>query len=140
MCFVFSSTRYQDYCLEKHSYLSPMSSAVLQLCRIFIPLKQHVVFMDNAFSTIYLIPELQKMSIGAVGTTRINSAELPDSIKDKTMTTWNSLTGCNAISPNASSRKSLSGEDVVCQRWEDNKIVQRLTTVHYCNEYRLDAR
>ena len=96
--------------------------------------------MDNAFSTVPLFRELRKISIGAVGTTRINSAGLPDLLKDKTMTAWNSLTGCIATIPKASGREFYSGEDVLCLRWEDNNIVRLLTTVYNWNEYTLSEQ
>jgi len=79
--------------LIKQPNLSPTSSAILQLCSILDRHRRYVVYMDNAFSTILLFRELWKLSIGAVGTTRINSSELPDLLKDKTMTCWNNLSG-----------------------------------------------
>ena len=98
--------------------------------------------MDNAFSTVPLFRELRKISIRAVGTTRINSAELPNLLKDKTMTAWNSLTGCIATTPKTRTGggEFQSGEDVLCLRWKDNNIVRLLTTVHYWNEYTLSER
>ena len=135
--WLFTSRVDSISCLEKHPNLSPTGSVVLQLCRTLNPAKRHIVYMDNPFSTVLLFRKLRKMSIGAVGTTRINSAELPDMSKDKTMTAWNSLTGCVATTPKASGREFLSGGDVLCQRWEDNNIVRWLTTVHYWNEYTL---
>ena len=138
--WLFTSRVDSIACLEKHPNLAPTGSAVLQLCRTLNPAKRHIVYMDNAFSTVPLFCELQKISIGAVGTTRINSAELPDMLKDKTMTAWNSLTGCVATTSKASGREFLSGKDVLCLRWEDNNIVRLLTTVHYWNEYTLSER
>jgi len=114
--WLFTSRVDSIACLEKHTNLSPTGSAVLQLCRSHNPEKRHVAYMDNAFSTVPLFRELRKMSVGAVGTTRINSAELPDLLKDKTITVWNSLTGCIATTSKASSRECLLEGDVLCLR------------------------
>jgi len=121
--WLFTSRVDSIACLEKYPNLSPTGSAVLQLCHTLNPEKRHVVYIDNAFSTVRLFRELQKMYVGAVGTTRINSAELPDLLKDKTMTVWNSLTGCIATTSKARSRECQSEGDVLCLRWEDNNIV-----------------
>jgi len=130
--------------LIKQPNLSPTTSAVFQLCSILDTHRRYVVYMDNAFSTIPLFRELRKLSIGAVGTTRINSPELPDVLKDKTMTCWNTLTGCVAKARDtqaiAASGNLNPSPDVLCLRWEDNNIVRFLTTIHNPNEYILSER
>ena len=68
---------------EKDSNLSAMDSTLLQLYCAFNTENRYYIYIDNAFSNGVLFCEFQKMSIGAVHTTRINSAELSDLIKEK---------------------------------------------------------
>jgi len=128
--------------LIKNPNWSPTASGVFQLCSMLDTHRRYVVHMDNTFATIPLFWELQELSIGGVGTRRINSPELPDMLKDKTMTCWNTLTGCIA---KAWDTQAIAGNfnlstDVLCLRWEDNNIAHFLTTIHNWNEFTLSER
>ena len=89
---------------------------------------------------IQVRPLIPWLFLSPDNTTRINRPELPDLLKGKTMTTWNTLTGCITTTPKTGGREFQSGEDVLCLRWENNNIVRLLTTVHYWNEYILSER
>lgn len=79
--------------------------------------------MDNYFSNIPLFKHLRGLNIGACGTTRINSACFPDTLKvgKSEKLQWNTLTGV------------VIDKQVLAVVWMDNAPVTMLSTIHKIN-------
>jgi hypothetical protein len=70
--------------LKPHQGLTPTGAAILQLCNIFNTNLHHVVYMDNAFTTVPLLRTLRQQGIGGCSTIHINLAEFPAKLKSNT--------------------------------------------------------
>jgi len=105
--------------------LSPTSCAVYQLA-CTLPFNQFffTIYMDNYFTNILLLKALRDQGIGACGTSRPSSAEYPKEFKfgkKKPTFPLNTISGV------------IQREVLVCL-WQDNNLVQFMSTVHAISE------
>jgi len=124
--FLFTSRADSFAELNSHLYsgplkLSPTSCAVYQLA-CTLPINQFffTIYMDNYFTNILLLKALRDRGIGACGTSRPTSAEYPKEFKfgkKKPSFPLNTISG-------------VIQRDVLVCLWQDNNLVQFMSTVH----------
>lgn len=105
--------------LPPHATLAPTQAAVRYLA-LSLPYNDYHfnVYMDNLFTTVPLLLDLRKNSIGGMGTTRTNA--FPAHLRKLTSgSTWNTV-----------SKSATAEGKVLGLEWQDQKTVQILTTLH----------
>lgn len=102
--------------------LTPTSRAVLQLAQHLPHNHQWHLILDNYFTNVPLFERLRALGIGAAGTTRVDCAGFPASLKiekaeAKKILPWGHVSG------------EVVG-NTCCLVWQDNSSVLFMTTYH----------
>ena len=93
---------------------------VTDLCLLNLGPNNHVVYMDNFFTGIPLIRQLENAVIYSVGTIRNNRSLYPACLKDKAM----------LKSMKRGEYHTASSGSMVASVWRDTKVVSFLSNVH----------
>ena len=105
-------------------HLTPTSTTCLRLAQLLPYYRwQYNIYFDSFFSNITLFATLRGLGIGAYGTACKNQvpAELQEYDHDHPKPEWNDLA-------------SVSHNNVLCMRWQDNARVFMMTTIHDLND------
>lgn len=96
------------------------SRVVLDLCHPLLDNRNHVVYMDNFFSSVALWKELHGFGTYSVGTLRPNRKDYPPALKD--MALLKNL--------NRGDYHSASSDGITVTVWKDTKDVSFISNVH----------
>ena len=118
----YSSTEGIAELTSTPSDLSATSKGVLQLAQLLPPHYRWNLLLDNYFTNLPLFEKLLELGIGAAGTTRVNSAGFPMSLKiekeeAKQVLPWGHVSG------------EIVG-NVSALVWQDNSSVLIMTSYH----------
>ena len=112
--------------IPPQSNLTPTSAGVLSLAQLLPSNHCWHLILDNYFTNVPLFERLLLLGIGAAGTTRVDAAGFPQSLKiDKAearkVLAWGFVTGAVV-------------QNTCCLVWQDNSSVLFMTTYHDIRE------
>jgi len=104
------------------SHLSPTSRGVLQLAKLLPSHYRWNLLLDNYFTNVPLFERLLELGVGAAGTTRVDCAGFPTSLKIekeevRKVLPWGHVSG------------EVVG-NICCLVWQDNSSVLFMTSYH----------
>ena len=112
--------------VPQQSDLTPTSAGVLALAQLLPPGNCWNLILDNYFTNVPLFEQLLLLGIGAAGTTRVDAAGFPPSLKiekaeARKVLPWGYVTGAVV-------------QNTCCLIWQDNSSVLFMTNYHDIRE------